>query len=373
MLDDAYDCLVIDADHSLLLDPDLVQQLRRRRRTVVGVHDPGDPHGRRELERLGIDLVVERAATSQELLRVIVASARHRDEFEALTAAAAGPSPHADAGGGLFDPQPRRSTCLTVVTGPTEGVGATEVAVEIAAQLRARRESAVLVDADLVAPTLSQRLHVAYDPNINTAIDAVRRLSGTLSGALIPIRALGFELLGGLEHPKNWADLLPDEITDVIGELRRLRTHVVVNVSSCLEDVGFDTPGRHSVTRAVVAAADVIVAVADPSPIGVRRLSKWMIDVGELTDPSRVHVAFNRSGGGPDYRSELDAETRRTLTVGGISHLPADPRVTRAYLALDPVQAGPFTNAVADLAENAIPRMTPHPPPHRKWAVRRAA
>lgn len=216
-------------------------------------------------------------------------------------------------------------------------------------------------------------MRVDYDPNINTAVDAVRRLSGSLSHALIAVPALGVHLLGGLEHPKNWADLLPDEITDVLAELRHLRSHVLVNIGSCLEEYGYDTPGRHSVARAVVAAADLVIVAADPSPIGIRRLSKWMIDAAELTDPGRVHAVFNRSSAGPDYRREIDTETRRTLAVRGVSHLPHDARVARAYLALEPVTAGPFTKAVAALADEAVPRMTRPAPSSPRWRWTRSS
>lgn len=196
-------------------------------------------------------------------------------------------------------------------------------------------------------------MRVDYDPNINTAVDAVRRLSGSLSHALIAVPALGVHLLGGLEHPKNWADLLPDEITDVLAELRHLRSHVLVNIGSCLEEYGYDTPGRHSVARAVVAAADLVIVAADPSPIGIRRLSKWMIDAAELTDPGRVHAVFNRSSAGPDYRREIDTETRRTSPSGACHTcrtMPASPAPTSPSNPSPPAPS---------------PRPSPHSPTRR--------
>ena len=83
----------------------------------------------------------------------------------------------ADDDAGQPDPQTPRhepeASVFTVVTGALEGVGATEVGIETAACLRARGDTCVLVDADLLAPTLAQRLQTPLTANLYAAIDAV--------------------------------------------------------------------------------------------------------------------------------------------------------------------------------------------------------
>lgn len=367
-----FDCLVGEADSSLL-EVALITELHRRGQTVVGVCDPRLPRTRARLEQLGVDGIVETTATSQEMLDAILEVTRTRRDFDAVVggfddfrsvgvlpdrAADDVPQPASwesvSVESGSGEPPSTMPTCLTVVTGPTEGLGASEVAIEIALQLRRRGEAVVLVDADLVAPCLAQRLRAPLLPNLNTAVDAVAHRTGTVLAALTPVPSAGFDLLAGLEHPKNWPDFTPDDILDVLEELRLLRPHVVVNVGSQLEEL---PSGRHALARALVARADRIVVVAEPSPVGLQRLSRWLVDVDGLAGTDGVHVAFNRSRF-RDARNQVDRELLRLCSVAGITHIPSDPRLSRAAWACEPVRPGPFTKSVAGLVATAIPHTT---------------
>lgn len=344
-----YDCLVSDADSSLL-DSALVLELHRLGRTVVGVCDPALPHTRARLERLGVDRVMDKTASPPQMLAVISDVTRDRQQFNTVLKESLSGEPHLPDHGTAVSEAAR--SCMTVVTGPAEGQGATEVAIETAVQLRRRGETVTLVDADLVAPNLAQRLRLPFYANLNVAVDAVVHGSGELAEALVTSATGGFDVLAGFEHPKKWVDLDAGELLEMLEELRGLRSHVLVNVGSQLEDLAV---GRHQVARALVAAADRVVVVAESSPTGAERLTRWLVDAAELTDFSRIYVAFNRSPS-REAHDQLAAELHRCARVAGVWRLPEDRKVARAAWAGGVVRPGRFAWAVAKLVAEALPR-----------------
>jgi MinD-like ATPase involved in chromosome partitioning or flagellar assembly len=360
-----YDCLVGDAE-STLFEASFVAALQGLGRFVVGIADPARPATRRRLEHLGVDAVVDRSAEPDEVLRAVLDLAGRR-EFDSLVSGLDPFEVDEPPAGSQADDDlpPPRPSCLTVVTGPVEGVGATEIAIELTAQLRRLGETAVLVDADLVRPCLAQRLRAPLTPNLNTAVDIVTRRGGTIARSLVLQPQGGFDLLPGLEHPKHWADLHPSEVTDVLARLRLIRSHVVVNVGSLLEDLPGPAAARHAVARRLVTAADRIVVAAEPTAIGVQGLCRWAVDVAELNDLGRVHVAFNR-GSGRDLAQQLERETRRAFTPATVDLLPDDPRVGRARWGGHLVRHGPFLRAVRTLTRRVTPRLPTARPRGRK-------
>lgn len=263
---------------------------------------PDEPDGRQRLLDLGVSRAMSAAEPPQALLDAINEAASTERRFrETITELDGTENLVPAAPTRKADPQTPRSV-LTVVTGVIEEVGATELAIEVTAQLRRRDETAVLVDADLMAPNLAQRLQAPLTANVYAAIDAVQHTL-TDPSCLTMIPRGGFELLGGVEHPKHWQDLDPDDPLAVLEALRERRQHVVVNVGSQLEAL---PSGRHDAARTILRAADRVLVATDPTPTGLVRLSRWMVDARELTEPGRVHVVVNRSDA-RDARAQLDA------------------------------------------------------------------
>ncbi|HEX2029217.1 MAG TPA: hypothetical protein VHF25_14580, partial [Nitriliruptorales bacterium] len=191
-LDDVYAVLVAE-DLTSFLTPRLVEQLHARGRRVLGVHDPGEPWGRRRLDDLGIDETIELDAAPEEFVRAIEALAAGMSLDYELTelVARVGTRPvRADAASGKSDGASPGGT-LTSVGGPSGGVGVTEVALGLAVALAARGEPTVLLDGDELAPCLAQRLGLPLHPNIRTAIDAVEHRSGRLEDALVEVPGRG--------------------------------------------------------------------------------------------------------------------------------------------------------------------------------------
>lgn len=347
-----YDCLVIDAE-STLLDAALVEHLRRRHRAIVGVFHPDEPDGRQRLLDVGVSRAMSAADPPRAILDAIVEAASTERRFHEAVSELDGPEQVVPAVPSPAGDGPGPHSVLTVVTGAIEGVGATELAIEVAAQLRRREETTVLVDADLVAPSLAQRLQSPLTANVYAAIDAVQHTLTDPTACLTAIPRGGFDLLGGVEHPKHWQDLDPEDLLAIIEALRERRQHVVVNIGSQLEAL---PSGRHEAARTLVRAADRVLVVTDPTPTGLVRLSRWMVDARELTEPGRVYVVVNRSDS-RDARPQLEAELLRTVECAGVWHVPSDRRLRRAVWDGGLAAPGKFTKAVATLTASAVPRV----------------
>src|SRR5205823_8287125 len=154
LLEESYDVLVVGHRWAPLTRA-LVGDVRARGRAVLGVYDREERASRKHLVTLGVDAIVESDAGVDGFVRAIIGAAGKRPEQ------AAEPPRPADG----------RAGSLVVVGGPP-GAGRTEVAIGLGAAC-ARRYSVALVDADDVAPSVAQRLHLPIESNLRTAIDAV--------------------------------------------------------------------------------------------------------------------------------------------------------------------------------------------------------
>ena len=349
-----YDCLVLDHQASMLT-AQLVARLHREGRAIVGVEDPSQPSTRERLVDLGVDAVVPSDAEprlfAERIMSVVRARPRgdYHDVLSDLDAQLSGSDrpdhPAVDAHDG-------RGT-VVVVTGASEGAGATELAVELAVALRRRERSAVLVDADLVAPSLAQRLYVSTSDirtsNLLTAIDAVHRGSGSLNACVAETTA-GCALICGLEQPGAWETVAPTEVAGVVAELSTRFAYTIVQTAAPIEQL---PSARHDVARRLLQIADRVLVVTDANPVGLQRLTRWMWFASTLLDPAIVHVVCNHSN--PETRADVEREVLRTLAESTIDHLPDDPRVRAAAWALELVRTGPYTRAVAALLDERFP------------------
>ena len=330
-------------DVTSFLTVQLVDALHRGGRAVLGVFDAEDDRGKGELLAMGVDAVVEQGASAEELLTAVrgLAVLIRRDAREPALPRDAGPS--------------LPSGALVAVGGPSGGVGATEIAIELARALSHDGGAVVLVDGDDHAPGLAARLGVAQYPNLRAALDA-QRAGVDAAGALQPLTGDGrLGAMAGLTAPRDWSELRPGDVLAVAKALAAGRDAVVVNIGSCLDDAAGS--GRYVQTREVAAAADLLVAVATPTPLGVARLAEWLADVAALPRRAPAHVVVNQAPSGSWQRQELLAEVDRCCATASLSVVPFDGRVTRAAWDGGPVARGPFTRAVAKLAEELAPAL----------------
>jgi hypothetical protein len=327
-LAETYEVLIID-DVSSFLTPRLVQELQRRHRMVLGVFDPADGQdGKERLRECGVDQVIESAASAEEFVvavRALVALAPYQrvdesDEPEELT-----------PGGRLI-----------AVGAPPGGCGATEVAISIATRL-SRSGPTVLIDVDEVAPSVAQRLSLRLLPNLRTAIDVIQHRRGDLSRSL---QAIGdISVLCGFSGERDWMEIRPIELHDVISELRGGFRFLVANVGPLLEGGGPGEGERMGLSRTVVAAADEVVGVGLGHPVSVSRTIAWSTTATSLNPGASRSLLINRAPKSVYRRGEIRLEVARATGLA-VEFLPSDERVEAASWLGRPVASGKFRRAV---------------------------
>jgi CO dehydrogenase nickel-insertion accessory protein CooC1 len=341
-LEESYDVLV--AGHRWpALTRALVADVRSRGRAVLGVCDREEAASRAHLAALGVDAIVDSDAGADGFVRAIASAATGaRAETPTRT-----PAPRADV----------RAGRLVTVGGPP-GAGRTEVAIELAAALT-RHASTALIDADDVAPAVAQRLGLALEPNLRTAIDAVEHGRGALDACVHMEPRRRLVVVGGVPNAHGWAQVRPGEVLRVVAGLAARFELVVADGAGSLDDLpGAGGRGRFATARALVADADALVAVCDASPHGVTRLLAWVVDARALAPDVPFVVVVNRAHRSRFRRGELWDEIRTSAAVVDVAFASYDPRVVAAAWDGAPVAGGPFTKAIADVARAvaAFPR-----------------
>ena len=268
------------------------------------------------------------------------------------------------------EPRPLPTTArgagrVGAVWGPTGAPGRTTVAVGLAAEL-GRRHRTVLVDADPYGGAVAQQLGIVDEVS---GLLAAARLVAT--GQLVERfpalqRSLDHRLsvVTGLPRADRWVEIRGGVVEELV-EVARGHGHVVVDTGFSLEDdptldqLGA-RPGRNRMTLAVLETADEVVVVGSADPVGLSRLARGIVELGEVVAPASVRVVVNR------MRPTLGwAERDIAGMLGGIvprdriRFLPDDrATVDRALLAgrtlLELGDSG-LARAVAGLAAELVP------------------
>lgn len=335
-LEESYDVLI--AGHRWpALTRALVADVRAHGRMVLGVHDREEPASRDHLVALGVDAIVESDAGPDAFVRAIISVAGRR----------ADPSTPRPIVG------PTRVGRLVAVGGPP-GVGRTEIAIGLTVAL-SRLTSALLVDADDVAPAIAARLHLPIEPNLRTAIDSVEHGRGELDRCVVSEAASGLRVVSGLPNATAWAQVRPGEVLRVVDRLADSTAIVVVDGAGTLEDVGTGTVrSRFATARAVVGEAHTVVAVCDASPHGVTRLLSWAVEAFSLAPAASFVVVVNRAPEARFRRGELYEEITTSMPAVEVRFVPGDARVGDAAWNGTTVHRGPFTRALDEVARRVV-------------------
>ncbi|MFN2555588.1 MAG: CpaE family protein [Nitriliruptorales bacterium] len=357
-LEDSYTVLVAE-DLTSFLTPRLVDELHRRDRRVLGVYDPDEPWGRDRLAELGVDETAPLTTPAEDLVRIIAALASTAQLDRELSALVDDSRPRLKASPELEAETDTPLAVVTAVGGPSGGVGGTEVAIGLAAELGRRDHRCVLVDGDEVAPSIAQRLGLPLHPNLRTAIDVVEHRSGGLLDTLTDLAGAGTQVLCGLPNPRDWPEVRPGELLAVVEELSIRFEHLVINTSHAIEDLsGLGNPPRFGLTRALLACADQIVAVGAPTPVGLTRLLDWIADLRALAPRTPLHVALNKAPDDGFKRRELNHEICRTVPVSAVHFLPSDEKVEQAAWDGTLPASGGFTRSLLGLADSVAPSLS---------------
>lgn len=179
-------------------------------------------------------------------------------------------------------PEPARSAArpagprgeLVAVWGGAGSPGRTTVAVHLAGAVASRRSEVLLLDGDVWAPSVAQRLGVDDARGLVHAARAASREEDPLDGTTVrtPLHAV----MPGLARPDLWPEVGEEAFAAVLDAACARFEQVVVDLGAPIEEdeaLSFDrVPFRRNlVTRAVLERADRVVLVVGGDPIGIRR------------------------------------------------------------------------------------------------------
>lgn len=327
-LDQEYGVIFID-DSCSFLDRRLVDDLASRGKGVVAVVEGDQAAEARDwVARLGITEVVAGDASPEDFIARAQGAVRSRPT--------AVPAP-GETSPGPDDPTGR----LVAVMGCSGGVGATEIAI---ASASAWKGGAILVDLDVVSPSIAQRLGLRLLPNLRSALQTRRKVVELLDGELHPVSG-GVRVLPGLASSAGWREIGGSEVGDLLTDLLRMGD-VVVNLPAGIPTGNsYGQSGALDVAHPVLALADVVVVVALATPVGVSRLFEWAAVVRTL-GVEHPAVVFNQAPRSTFARAEIEREVARVIAPRSVDFFPSDERVRRAGWDGAQVKSGPFAKSV---------------------------
>ncbi|KHL16415.1 hypothetical protein CLV56_2803 [Mumia flava] len=334
------------------LDTDVVRRIAEQEVLVAAVEGPGPGSARERAGALGIGHVLSLTELDQ-----VAELARRRSAERAstgpATAGGSGRAPHArpvepggtpgdevtghvgaghveagreGAGGGGGSADGR----VIAVWGPHGAPGRSTVALGLAGELAAAGRDTILADADLRGGSQAQAL--AMLDEVSGLLAAARQASaGRLdeAGLLACLRGVGprLSVLTGPSHPRRSGGIRPAALEIVLETGRRLGD-VVVDLGPGLEAVD-DARGRSlSLNREALLAADVVVVVGTPDPVGLARLSRALLDLAELVVDPPVVVVNQVRGSLGWSEAEITSTLRRLAGVEPRSFVALDRTAT---------------------------------------------
>ena len=310
-----FSALLVDGDLPVL-DRDLVASARAVDCAVLVV----DGSGSRDWRGLGAASVLAPDFTRDDLLEALAA---HAEMVGAATLAEAAPAAAS---------QPAPTGRLVAVTGPG-GTGASSAAIALAQGLARGQHvppdhrragsgdapppppSVLLADLCRVADQAMLHDSRVLVPGIQEIVEAHRTAAparALLLDQTFDVPARGYRLLLGLRRPRHWVTIRPRTLEATLESLQRLADVVVADVEPDVEgeaETGsLDVEERNLMARSVLARADVVVLVGEPSMKGLYALVRLVSELLGFGVPvQRMLPVLNRAPRNPRVRGELAA------------------------------------------------------------------
>ncbi|SDO26922.1 Flp pilus assembly protein, ATPase CpaE [Nakamurella panacisegetis] len=367
------------------LDTEAVQRLTAAGVAVVAIYPASEPRIRTRLERIGITTLVADddagAAALMAAVRTAITqlAAGVNPVVAGLPPEATGFLPHPavadprfalppDRGQGTSIPVPARADPpplgqVVAVWGPAGAPGRTMLAANLAVESAEAGRPTLLIDADVYGGVLGNAFGL-LDESPGLAGACRQAANGRLDLAELTrlVWAIGsnLRLLTGISRADRWPEVRPSAIPAVLGVARSMAAVTVVDCGFCLEadeEITFDTaaPRRNGATLAVLADADVLVAVGSADPPGIERLVRGLAELRDMVPEVQPLVVLNRSRRTAASPDEAIAALARFSGLGVTAVLPEDRGSTdKAWLQGIPLaQAAPgsaLRKGIRDLA-----------------------
>ena len=335
-------------------DADAADRLRAAGVACVGVVRRGDTAGEERLRAMGAEFLVPDDAEPPIVATVLFEAvrslaqpgeaARSARMFAGTQTVAQSARPVPPGQPAPAATAPTRRGSVVAVWGPTGAPGRTTLAVTLADELGRLGLAALLVDADVYGGTVAPVLGLLDEsPGLAAACRqaAAGRLDPAALAALCWQLGPGLRVLTGVPLAARWPELRPAGVETVLDVARAGADYVVVDCGFSLEadeEISFDSlaPRRNGATLAVLACADVVLAVGAADPIGMQRLVRGLADLRDLDLPAPPTVVLNRVRRGVvpgDPARELTAALARFAGCEPAALLPYDREALDGALA----------------------------------------
>ncbi|WP_333782855.1 AAA family ATPase [Arthrobacter sp. H14] len=281
-----------------------------------------------------------------------------------------------------------RSGQIIGVWGPTGAPGRTTLAVNIAAELAARGERTILLDADTYGASVATALGL-LDESAGLAQACRLADQGLLDASAlnrvsnqVAIGGGQLSVLTGITRADRWPELRTTALADVLDLCSSTADYTVIDCGFALEadeELSFDTqaPRRNGATLRCLEMANIVYAVGAADAIGVPRMVRSLAELEMAVPTASARVVFNKvraSSVGRSPRRQLkEAWDRYGPGTDIQSFLPADPAAADAALIagsslLESAPESPLRSAIAKLVDSPTDHRsrTPGGPPRRK-------
>jgi Flp pilus assembly CpaE family ATPase len=326
------------------LDTDAVQRLGASGVAIVAVYPVGEDRMVGRWERIGLTHLLADDAGSAALL----AAAR-----TAVNEMAGGPSKGLSAHRSLADPRfalppngrrmdgaipgpaddhPAPTGRVIAVWGPVGAPGRSMLATNLAVETAAAGTPTLLVDADVYGGVLASAFGL-LDESPGLAGACRQAANGRLELAELTKLAWAVQpnlrLLTGITRADRWPEVRPSAIPSVLAVCRAMATVTIVDCGFCLEadeEITFDTvaPRRNGATLAILADADLVLAVGSADPSGMERLVRGLAELAEMVPEVDPTVVLNRSRRSAASPEESAAALARFTDLEVTASLPED-------------------------------------------------
>lgn len=318
---DGIDVLIID-DVCSFLSPTLVSGLKHRGSEVIGVFDPDDgADAKRRLLECGISDVIESDATPEEFLQKIELTLAHRLPAAEVKSYGQGP-------------------IRIGVTGASEGVGVTEVALTLAVELGKQVRSA-LVDLDPVWPSVAQRLGLPLHPNIRTLVDNALHEPSRIESSLH--RHDDLVVVGGRADGPTSAPVSRHDSQLALDSLEPFCDVAVIDIGPI-----------HEVDPGLFRDFDTLIVVGHATPVGVARLIRVASRLVADDPDGSMLLVVNMVPRKSFHRGEVVTEIDRALPGSLVFTLPMDNRVGEAAWDGRVRSAGLFRRGVRSMSDVVV-------------------
>lgn len=253
---------------------------------------------------------------------------------------------------------------VVAVWGPHGAPGRTTVALGLAAAWASRPHGAgvALLDVDPWGGSLAQALGILDE---TSGLLAAARLAHERAldehGLAACLRQVspGLAVLTGLPRADRWIEVRPGVVEEVVSLAAARARTVVLDCGFSVEREGTGLE-RTTATLEALGAATSVVVVGSAEPVGLSRLVRALVEIGDTLPGATVQVVVNR------MRDSLGWSAREVVAMiegfrpeAPVHLLPLDtPAVDRAAREGRPVTdqpASPVGRGVLELAEAILP------------------